>query len=240
MSLRRGNEVDGGDCAVDESTALLGEQHSHQQEGREQGQQHVSNEETHSNSTSAITRRSIGVLALVCALLLLVDVSGFLGLAPQTQIFEDIICQNYYAGIDKESNQSYVAISDDERCKIEPVQSELAIILGYKETLDQLPGIFFGVAYGLLADSIGRRPVLLCGMLGLALSGLWIKIVCWFPQTISIKMVYLSSSILIFGGGAQVASSMLYVMLADSYPEEERYVWYKNVFIQFFAPTNYW
>jgi MFS family permease len=160
----------------------------------------------------------------VCALLLLIDVSGFLGLAPQTQIFEDIICRNYYAGIDKQSNQSYAAISDDERCKIEPVQSELAIMLGYKETLDQLPGIFFGVAYGLLADSIGRRPVLLCGMLGLALSGLWIKIVCWFPQTIPIKMVYLSSPILIFGGGAQVASSMLYVMLADSYPEEERFV----------------
>lgn len=37
-------------------------------------------------------------------------------------------------------------------------------------------------------------------------------------------MVYLSASILIFGGGAQVASSMFYVILADSYPDEERHV----------------
>jgi MFS family permease len=219
MYSRRDNAVDGGDSHVDESTALLGEHHySNQQEG-----QYVSNEETRSNTTS-VTRRSIGVLALVCILLLLIDISGFLGLAPQTQIFEDIICQNYYDSIDKQPNQSYPPISGDERCKIEPIQSELAMILGYKDTLDQLPGIFFGVAYGLLADSIGRRPVLLFGMLGLALSGMWIRIVCLFPQTIPIKMVYLSSPILIFGGGAQVASSMLYVMLADSYPEEERCV----------------
>lgn len=219
MSSRPDNLVDGGGCDVNESTALLEEQHAYQ---REQWQ-NVSNEETRSNTTSTTTRK-IGVLALVCALLLLIDIAGFLGLAPQTQIFEDIICQNYYAGIDKKPNQSYTAISDDERCKIEPVQSELAMILGYKETFDQLPGIFFGVAYGLLADKIGRRPVLLFGMLGLALSGMWVKIVCWFSQTIPIKMVYLSSPILIFGGGPQVASSMLYVMLADSYPEEERYV----------------
>ncbi|KUL91414.1 hypothetical protein ZTR_01496 [Talaromyces verruculosus] len=110
----------------------------------------------------------------------------------------------------------------NERCKIEPVQSELAIIQAYKDTFDQLPGIVLGVVYGLLADRVGRKPILLCGMLGLALSGLWVKVVCWFPDVIPLKMVYLSAPILIFGGGAQVASSMFFVMLADSYSEEER------------------
>jgi MFS family permease len=160
----------------------------------------------------------VSILALVCALLMLIDIAGFLGMAPQMQIFEDIICHNYYATGNRPS------LPDDERCKIEPVQSQLAIIQGYKETFDQLPGIVFGVVYGLLADRVGRRPILLCGMLGLALSGLWVKIVCWFPESIPFKLVYLSAPILVFGGGAQVASSMFYVMLADSYPDEERYV----------------
>jgi hypothetical protein len=61
-------------------------------------------------------------------------------------------------------------------------------------------------------------------MLGLALSRLWVKVVGWFPQLFPIKMVYLSASILIFGGGAQVASSMFNMMLADSHSDEEMHL----------------
>lgn len=197
-----------------ETTPLL----SSQQE--DTSQQRQDDQLRNVKSNSGPIQQSTRVLTLVCTLLMLLDISGFLGLAPQMQIFEDIICQNYYANQPSQIDTLPV----NERCKIEPVQSELAIIQAWKDTFDQLPGIVFGVVYGLLADRFGRRPVLLCGILGLALSGLWVKIVCWFPEVIPLKMVYLSAPILIFGGGAQVASSMFYVMLADSYSEEERHV----------------
>jgi len=185
-----------------ESTPLL-EQYSTQQQGREQEQvQDFSDEEETRLSIKPIpSSQSTPILALVATMLLIIDISEFLGLAPHMQIIEDIICQNYYASIGKRSDQISASMSDDGCCKIEPIQSRLAIIQGYKDTFDQLPGIFWGVVYGLLADSIGRRPVLLCGKLGLVLSGIWVKIGCWFPQTFSVNMVYLSPPILIFGLG---------------------------------------
>jgi hypothetical protein len=209
--------------SADETTPLLATEPSTEQEIGQQGQVDDLNKV---GSNLGSTQQSTRILTLVCTLLMLLDIAGFLGLAPQMQIFEDIICRNYYAG---QPNQ-IDTLPVNERCKIEPVQSELAIIQAYKDTFDQLPGILFGVVYGLLADRVGRRPILLCGMLGLALSGLWVKVVCWFPETIPINMVYMSAPILIFGGGAQVASSMFYVMLADSYSEEERHVFSSNMF----------
>lgn len=195
-----------------EATPLL----STEQEGSQQRQDdHLGNVKSDPRTFQQSTR----VITLVCTLLLLLDIAGFLGMAPQMQIFEDIICQNYYTHQPSQIDTLPV----NERCKIEPVQSELAIIQAWKDTFEHLPGIVFGVAYGLLADRFGRRPILLCGILGLAMSGLWVKVVCWLPEIIPLKMVYLSAPILIFGGGAQVASSMFYVMLADSYSEEERH-----------------
>lgn len=201
-----------------ETTPLLATEPSTQQGVSQQRQDEYFEENV--DSISRPTQHSARVLTLVCTLLMLLDIAGFLGMAPQIQIFEDIICQNYYAG---QLNQ-IDTLPVNERCKIEPVQSELAVIQAYKDTFEQLPGIVFGVVYGLLADRVGRKPILLCGMLGLSLSGLWVKVVCWFPEVIPLKMVYLSAPILIFGGGAQVASSMFFVMLADSYSEEERHV----------------
>ena len=166
------------------------------------------------------TRESTRVLVLVCILLLLLDIAGYLQAAPQTKIFEDIICQNYYANLANGTRGD--ALSIDDPCKVEPVQSELAVMQGYKDSLEQIPGMVLGVAYGILADRIGRRSVLFLGIFGLFVSGLWVKIVCWF--SFPIQMVYLSAPILIVGGGAQVASSMFYVMLADSYSAEERCV----------------
>ncbi|OKL60951.1 hypothetical protein UA08_03240 [Talaromyces atroroseus] len=127
---------------IHESTPLLA---TEQVEGQGQDSQY--------NVQPTSAHQSTSILALVCTLLMLIDISGFLGMAPQMQIFEDIICQNYYATGNRTSLHD---------CKTEPVQSELAIIQAYKDTFDQLPGILFGVVYGLLADRVGRRPILLC------------------------------------------------------------------------------
>jgi MFS family permease len=114
------------------------------------------------------------ILIAICTLLIVLDIAGYLAIAPQTKIFQDIICAKYY-------NETITSFQmDDKRCKIEPVQSEIALLNGWKDTLDQLPGIVFAVPWGIAADKFGRKPVLLLGMFGYTLADFWVKIICRF------------------------------------------------------------
>lgn len=74
------------------------------------------------------------VLRLVCGLLAVLDLAVFLAVAPQTKIFEQIVCTAFY-----EQARGLSTDLDDERCKTEAVQSEVAFIIGWKDTLDQIP-----------------------------------------------------------------------------------------------------
>ena len=69
-------------------------------------------------------------LIKLCILVALLDSSGYLILAPQTKIFENIICDKYYMGRENERD-----------CKVMAVQSELALIRGWKDAFAQLPGL---------------------------------------------------------------------------------------------------
>lgn len=93
------------------------------------------------------------ILLVGSVLVLLADFGFFLAIPPQTKIFEDILCNQYYA------SQSIPPFEAD--CKIAPVQSELARINGWKDTFDALPSILVAIPYGVLADRVGRKPCLL-------------------------------------------------------------------------------
>jgi hypothetical protein len=69
-------------------------------------------------------------LIKLCFLIALLDFSGYLILAPQTKIFENIICDKYYVGREGERD-----------CKAVAVQSELAFIRGWRDAFAQLPGL---------------------------------------------------------------------------------------------------
>jgi MFS family permease len=130
---------------------------------------------------------STNFLLKVCALMVILDISGYLAIAPQTKIFQDIICADYYL----RSNGSTATALDISHydCKIEPITSEVALINGWKDTFDQLPGIVFALPWGIAADRVGRKPVLLLGVLGCLLGELWMKSVC---KTLSTAFHYVS------------------------------------------------
>ncbi|KAK5011654.1 hypothetical protein LTR28_010137 [Elasticomyces elasticus] len=67
----------------------------------------------------------------VSVLILVADIVATAPIAPRMVIFEDIICRNHYAAW-----QDSAGLGD---CKIEPVQSELARIAGWKDTFDTIP-----------------------------------------------------------------------------------------------------
>ena len=88
-----------------------------------------------SPSTSRSRKRTVMIAA--SALILACDFGFYLTAAPQTEIFQDIICRNYMATLGGSPDR----IPPEVICKSEPVQSELALVNGWKETSDVLPGM---------------------------------------------------------------------------------------------------
>lgn len=76
----------------------------------------------------------------VAAFVLILAFSSDLGFVPQTAILQDIVCESYYAQHHVAAGPSQTAPA--EKCLIEPVQSEVAYINGWKDSLEILPGKF--------------------------------------------------------------------------------------------------
>jgi hypothetical protein len=72
------------------------------------------------------------VLIQVCMITLLFDFTQYSSYAPLTAVFEEIICNHYYP--------PGSALRD---CKSVPVQSELALVKGYKDAFNQIPSMFY-------------------------------------------------------------------------------------------------
>ncbi|KAM3512401.1 hypothetical protein MY11210_003967 [Beauveria gryllotalpidicola] len=141
-------------------------------------------------------------------LILILDVIASVPMTPRLVVFEDIICRNYYDAWG----------SDDSRmgdCKVEPVQAELAVINGWKETFDTIPGVLVSIPYGALANHIGRTNVLMLALFGSLLSECWLAMVCWLPQTLPLRTLWFSGAFQLIGGGGATVISMCYTMIAD-------------------------
>lgn len=59
--------------------------------------------------------------------------STFIALAPQTAILQDIVCKQYYDGVGSRNG------SAPDRCSVEPVQSEVAYVIGWEAAIENIP-----------------------------------------------------------------------------------------------------
>jgi hypothetical protein len=81
------------------------------------------------------------LICILCAVFLLsADFGFFMATAPQVAVYEEIICRNYQANLHKTGNET-LGPPDSNPCKSEAVQGELALVIGYQNTLDVLPGM---------------------------------------------------------------------------------------------------
>jgi len=78
------------------------------------------------------------ITCLACALIVVYEMSLFLQFAPTTEIMESILCEAYY------SQGSSVIVSPsiftDEECKVAPIQTELALVLGWQPLFNSIAG----------------------------------------------------------------------------------------------------
>ncbi|XDG05153.1 hypothetical protein ABKA04_004768 [Annulohypoxylon sp. FPYF3050] len=99
---------------------------------------------------------------------------------PMTRIFEDILCHDYY---DKTSGSD--APIDEELCKVNAIQTNLAYLLAVLESLNSGVACLVALLWGIVADRVGRKPVLLVCLMGMLLSLVWVIIVGWFSYALS-------------------------------------------------------
>ncbi|KAJ5882979.1 uncharacterized protein N7473_009865 [Penicillium subrubescens] len=179
-------------------------------------------------STGATPGRSKSkklMILLMCSIFVLaVDFGNDIGLAPETAIFEQIICRNQ--GLLSSGGESpptaTLPVDGSDPCKSEAVQGELALVLGYKSMFEVLPSIFLSLPYGVLSDHWGRKPVIYLGITGLLLGELWVRLVALFSNVLPLRLVWMTGLFRIIGGGDQALVSIALVMVADIFSEEER------------------
>ncbi|KAL4952822.1 major facilitator superfamily domain-containing protein [Aspergillus filifer] len=156
------------------------------------------------------------IALLVFIVAITIDFGDYLSTTPRTQILENIICHNLHPDAATASNPNPPI------CKDADVQSELALINGWKETFDLLPGIILALPYGVMADRWGRKKVLLLSLLGLVLQEGCLRLICWNSNFIPPRAVWLTALFQTIGGGAQIATSMAFTIATDIFPVEKR------------------
>ncbi|KAI1940411.1 hypothetical protein LOZ58_003201 [Ophidiomyces ophidiicola] len=168
-------------------------------------------------------RRNPTVFVLICVLAVFtLDFGAYLNIAPQTRIYEDIVCRNYY---DKhEPGRFPSGTVPEEQCKIKPVQGEVAFVQGLMSSFDAIPSIILLIPYGRLADNpkFGRKTVLLMSMLGLLLNFYWTVFVCIASRVLPLRAIWFGSMFNFIGGGLGVTNAMMMTMITDVVDPDNR------------------
>ncbi|KAI7338187.1 hypothetical protein KC315_g1885 [Hortaea werneckii] len=177
--------------------------------------------ETKSDDEAAVARSKIAwrPILLINLLFVLNGLGYFISIAPQTQLFENLVCDAYYRSSVPRTTPTQPKSSRDP-CKIPAVQESLAMIFGFQTFFDGVPGLLLAMPYGVAADKIGRKPVLLLSMAGQLLAAMWVLFVAWYK--LSLRLVWLSSAFTFIGGGSTVTVAVCMMIVADSTSEEDR------------------
>lgn len=164
------------------------------------------------------------LVCLAFVLITIVDVGAFLAEPPKTRVFEANICVTYYEENDPSKIRSDGSVPEA-LCKIDEVQQKLAMIFGWQDTFDAIPGLLLAIPFGALADKWGRKWIFVASLVGLQLNAAWILLICYF-RSLPLQMTWFSSAFFLLGGGPVVASALGITMISDIAPPDKRCVPY--------------
>lgn len=160
------------------------------------------------------------LVSLIYVLIAMVDVGAFLADAPKTRVFESNLCLHYYETHDPSKIGPDGAVPE-KLCKIDPVQQKMAMIFGWQDTFDAIPGLILAVPFGALADKWGRKWIFCASMMGLSFNQAWILLIAYF-QRLPLQLTWFSSVFYFLGGGPIVAVALCVTMASDIVPPEKR------------------
>ncbi|KUJ23460.1 MFS general substrate transporter [Mollisia scopiformis] len=177
-------------------------------------------------------RHKNAIVNLACLIMFMAASSGgFLGI-PQARIIEDVLCHKYY-DVGKAQMKALDGKDsiDEDMCKLESIQSELAFILAIQSALSAIIGFIAAFPWSLVADRIGRKPVLGINLMGMTLGVIWTVLVLWFSDVFPLQLIWLESAGQLVGGGIPILVALLLSMVTDVTTEEERAVFFMRIHV---------
>ncbi|QMW44351.1 hypothetical protein COH20_004453 [Aspergillus flavus] len=148
---------------------------------------------------------------LVICNFLLAGSGAFISL-PLIRLIEDNLCRRY---IQQGSSL------DESLCKTDQIQSELAYLNG-SLLFSRGHCLVVAFPFGVLADRIGRKPIILLSTVGSQLALAWELAVIALQGTISVKLILTGPLFNVVGGGSTVQVASLYSIASDLVPETDR------------------
>ncbi|KAI1360575.1 major facilitator superfamily domain-containing protein [Xylaria arbuscula] len=160
-------------------------------------------------------------VVLACIAIAIVSETGeFLFMAPRVRLFESVSCERYYLEHDPSVIRPDGSVPEY-KCKINPVQDEVASVLGWQLFFDSIPAIILPLPFGYLADKYGRKWVLFTSMIGYTMT--WVSTLFFIGVLhLPLQYVWLSSIFLLIGGGSAIATTMVTTIVADVVPPNLR------------------
>ena len=154
--------TEGGHAAADETTSLLSPL------------TRPHDEPLNASESRTATRCSwpwVYIVALCVAIAVTADIGDYLFLAPKVRLFESVACTDYY----RREDPSLVGRDDsvpEYLCKVDLVQDKVAMVLGWQYFFDSIPAILLPVPYGYLADTYGRKWIVVAAIMGYLFSSM--------------------------------------------------------------------
>lgn len=74
----------------------------------------------------------------------------------------------------------------------------------------------------MLADRVGRVPILALSILSLFLAEGYMLLICWKWREVPLRAIWGSGVIMLLGGGRGVAEAMVFTSISDVIPESKR------------------
>lgn len=106
----------------------------------------------------------------VCATIeILVVLSWSISDVPSIRLIESAVCQRFY------NSEAQIA---ENLCKGDVVQSSVAYLLGILSSLASLPTLLLTLPYGVLAEYVDRRLILLVNFVSYVASMVYIVAIC--------------------------------------------------------------
>ncbi|KAL1894895.1 hypothetical protein Sste5346_005582 [Sporothrix stenoceras] len=216
------------DHTIDERAPLLGADRRSTPQPTEQGP--TSQQPTSYVSTASIRRLAHRAVSLTTAeqVILVNFISIFivelaLGTANPaiSSMIETIVCRQRYGDtllISHGGSGSAI----DPRCKLPDIQGRLSQLLGWQTAFECIPNILFSLPYGILADNLGRKPVMLLAWTGLGLQLGWYLTVFYFRNVFPLWALWFTALFGSVGSFESVGPAMVFTALADVTPQAER------------------